>query len=234
MSAGAQHHDVMRVLVIEDDLRLRELLQKGLRERGLLVDAARRGEDALWMAAATRYDAIMLDLMLPGIDGLQTCRRLREDGVQTPILILTARDAVDYRIAGLDGGADDYLTKPFDFGELGARLRALARRQPVERAEILTVGDLALDPGTRTVRRGDTHIPLSVKELELLEVFMRDPGRLLSREHLNANAWDVANEQRSNVIDVYVRYLRDKIDRPFGVETIETVWGEGYRLRAAA
>ena len=221
----------MRVLVVEDDLKLRELLQKGLREDGLLVDATRLGEDALWMAAATRYDAIMLDLALPGIDGLETCGRLRERGVQTPILILTARDDVEHRIAGLDVGADDYLTKPFDFGELGARLRALARRQPAERAEELTVGDLALDLATRTVRRGDTDIPLTGKELDLLAVFMRHPGRLLSREQLHENAWEAAHEHRSNVIDVYVRYLRDKIDRPFAVETIETVRGVGYRLR---
>jgi two-component system OmpR family response regulator len=220
----------MRVLVVEDDLKLAELLQRGLREDGLLVDATRCGEDALWMAAAARYDAIMLDLALPGIDGLETCRLLRERGVGTPILILTARDAVEHRIAGLEVGADDYLTKPFDFGELGARLRALARRQPAQRAEVLTVGDLALDPASRTVRRGDTRIPLSGKELELLAVFMRHPGRPLSREHLHENAWDAAQERHSNVIDVYVRYLRDKIDRPFGVKTIETVRGVGYRL----
>jgi two-component system OmpR family response regulator len=223
----------MRVLLVEDDLKLGELLQKGLREDGLLVDATDRGEDALWMAAATRYDVVMLDLVLPGVDGLETCRLLRERGVQTPILILTARDDVEDRIAGLDVGADDYLTKPFDFGELRARLRALARRQPAQRAEALTVGDLAFDPATLTVRRGDTPIPLTGKELELLAVFMRHPGRLLSREHLRSNAWDAAHTHHSNVIDVYVRYLRDKIDRPFGVETLETVRGVGYRLRAA-
>jgi two-component system OmpR family response regulator len=221
----------MRVLVVEDEPKLAELLTKGLREEGLVVDGTIRGEDALWMAAATRYDVILLDLMLPGIGGLETASRLRERGVQTPILILTARDAVDYRIAGLDVGADDYMTKPFDFGELGARLRALARRTPVRSGPRLRVGDLDLDPATRSVRRENTEIALTTKEVDLLEVFMRHPGELLSRNRLLRSAWDEAHEQRSNVVDVYVRYLRAKIDRPFGVETIETVRGVGYRLR---
>ena len=220
----------MRVLVVEDEVKLAGLIRRGLREEGVLADVAIKGEDALWMAESTGYDVVVLDVMLPGIDGFETCRRLRGDGVRTPILMLTARDAVEDRIAGLDTGADDYLTKPFDFGELLARLRALARRGPAERAAVLRVGDLELDPASRRVRRGDTDIELSTKEFQLLEVFMSNPGTVLSRFQLLEGAWDTDYEHRSNVIDVYVRYLREKIDRPFGVETIETVRGAGYRL----
>jgi two-component system, OmpR family, response regulator len=220
----------MRVLVVEDEVKLAGLIRRGLREEGLLADVAIKGEDALWMAESTGYDVVVLDVMLPGMDGFETCRRLRGDGVRTPILMLTARDAVEDRIAGLDTGADDYLTKPFDFGELLARLRALARRGPAERGPVLRVGDLELDPASRRVRRGDTDIELSTKEFQLLEVFMRNPGAVLSRFQLLEGAWDTEYEHRSNVIDVYVRYLREKIDRPFGVETIETVRGAGYRL----
>jgi two-component system OmpR family response regulator len=222
----------VRVLVVEDEVKLASLIRKGLREEGLLADVAIKGEDALWMAAATAYDAIVLDVMLPGIDGFETCRRLRRDGVRTPILMLTARDAVEDRITGLDTGADDYLVKPFDFAELLARLRALVRRGPAERGPVLRVGDLELDPATRTVHRGDNEIELSTKEFQLLEVFMRHPGEVLSRYQLLEGAWDSGYEHRSNVIDVYVRYLREKLDRPFGVETVETVRGAGYRLKA--
>jgi len=176
----------------------------------------------------------VLDVNLPGIDGFETCRRLRQDGSLAPILMLTARDAVEDRITGLDTGADDYLVKPFDIGELFARVRALARRGPVRRGPVLTLGDLSLDVASRIVRRGDVEIPLSVKELQLLEVFMRHPGAVLSRYDLLEGAWDMGYESRSNVIDVYVRYLREKIDRPFGAESIETVRGAGYRIRAAA
>jgi two-component system OmpR family response regulator len=221
----------MRVLVVEDEIKLAGLIRKGLREEGLIADVAIRGEDALWMAESTPYDAIVLDLMLPGIDGFDTCRRLREGGVHTPVLMLTARDAVEDRISGLDTGADDYLTKPFDFGELLARLRALVRRAPTERTPVLRVGDLEQDPAARTVRRGDTEIELSTKEFQLLEVFMRHPGEVLTRYQLLEGAWDSDYEHRSNVIDVYVRYLREKIDRPFGLNTIETIRGAGYRLR---
>jgi two-component system OmpR family response regulator len=223
----------VRVLVVEDEVELASLIRKGLREEGLLADVAIKGEDALWMAGATPYDVIVLDVMLPGIDGFETCRRLREDGVRTPIVMLTARDAVEDRIEGLDTGADDYLPKPFDFGELLARLRALARRGPTERDTVLRVGDLELDPATRRVRRGERDIPLSTKEFQLLEVFMRHPGEVLSRYQLLEGAWDMGYEHRSNVIDVYVRYLRDKVDRPFGLDTIETVRGAGYRMRPA-
>jgi two-component system OmpR family response regulator len=220
----------MRVLVVEDEVKLAGLIRRGLHEEGVLADVAIKGEDALWMAESTGYDVVVLDVVLPGIDGFETCRRLRGDGVRTPILMLTARDAVEDRIAGLDTGADDYLTKPFDFGELLARLRALARRGPAERGPVLRVGDLELDAASRRVRRGDAAIDLSTKEFQLLEVFMRNPGTVLSRFQLLEGAWDTEYEHRSNVIDVYVRYLREKIDRPFGVETIETVRGAGYRL----
>jgi two-component system OmpR family response regulator len=183
------------------------------------------------MAAAAPYDAIVLDVMLPGIDGFETCRRLRADGVWTPVLLLTARDAVEDRVAGLDGGADDYVAKPFSFAELSARLRALVRRGAKERPALLEAGDLRLDPATRRAWRGDEAIDLSTKEFALLEAFMRRPGDVLSRLDLLEHAWDYGYENRSNVIDVYVRYLREKIDRPFGVKSIETVRGAGYRLR---
>jgi two-component system, OmpR family, response regulator len=221
----------VRVLVVEDEVKLASLIRRALREQGMLADVAVKGEDALWMAAATPYDVVVLDVNLPGIDGFEAVRRLRGDGIRTPILMLTARDTIDDRITGLDIGADDYVVKPFDFGELFARVRALARRGPVESGPVLTVGELSLDLSTRTARRGDTEIPLSTKELQLLEVFMRRPGQVLSRYDLLEGAWDIDYENRSNVVDVYVRYLRDKIDRPFGAQSIETVRGAGYRLR---
>ncbi len=224
------HTCTVRVLVVEDEVRLAKLIREGLRGDGVLADVAVTGEDALWMAAATPYDAVCLDVNLPGIDGFETCRRLRADGVATPILMLTARDAVEDRISGLDTGADDYLVKPFDLGELHARLRALARRGATAARPMLQVGDLTLDPATRRVRRGDADIPLSTKEFQLLEVFMRHPGEVLTRLDLLDRAWDAAYENRSNVIDVYVRYLREKIDRPFDRRTLETVRGAGYRL----
>jgi two-component system OmpR family response regulator len=221
----------MRVLIVEDEVKMAALIRRGIREEGMAADVAVRGEDALWMAGSTDYDAIVLDVMLPGIDGFETCRRLRTDGVWSPILMLTARDSVEDRVSGLDGGADDYLTKPFSFGELLARLRALARRGPVERPVLLEIGDLRLDPATRQVWRGDTEIPLSAKEFSLLEVFMRRPGEVLSRFQLLEHGWDYDYENRSNVVDVYVRYLREKVDRPFGRDSIETVRGAGYRMR---
>ena len=186
------------------------------------------------MARATPYDVLVLDVNLPGIDGFEVCHRLRVDGVRTPILMLTARDAVDDRIVGLDTGADDYVVKPFDFNELFARVRALARRGPAEHGPTLRVGDLSLDVARHTVTRAGADIALSTKELQLLEVFMRRPGQILSRYDLLEGAWEMDYENRSNIVDVYVRYLREKIDRPFGIETIETVRGAGYRLRAAA
>ena len=222
----------MRVLVVEDGIKMANLIRRGLREEGLAADVAVRGEDALWMAGATEYDVIVLDVMLPGIDGFETCRRLRADDVWAPVLMLTARDAVEDRVTGLDSGADDYLTKPFSFVELLARLRALARRGHVEQPTVLQAGGLRLDPAARRVARGDTEVDLSAKEFALLETFMRHPGRVLDRLQLLEHAWDYEYENRSNVVDVYVRYLREKVDRPFGVESIETVRGTGYRFRA--
>jgi two-component system OmpR family response regulator len=223
----------MRILVVEDELKMASLLRRGLVEEGHAVDLARTGGDAVWMAQAVEYDAIVLDLMLPELDGIDACRRIRESGVWAPVLMLTARDGVADRVAGLDAGADDYLPKPFSFAELLARLRALARRGAAERPAVLEVGDLRLDPATRQAWRGATEIRLSAKEFALLETFMRRPGQVLSRFQLLEHAWDYAYENRSNVVDVYVRYLRDKIDRPFGRRTLETVRGVGYRLRKA-
>jgi two-component system OmpR family response regulator len=224
----------MRVLIVEDDVKLAGLIQRAVREQAALADVAHEGEDALWMADATPYDVIVLDVNLPGINGFETCRRLRAARVPTPILMLTARASVTDRVTGLDTGADDYLVKPFDVIELLARIRALARRGPVTRGTVLSADDLSLDPGTQVVRRGGTRISLSTKEFQLLEVFMRRPGQVLSRYDLLEGAWDMAYENKSNVIDVYIRYLRNKIDRPFGMRTIETVRGAGYRLAAAA
>jgi two-component system OmpR family response regulator len=221
----------VRILVVEDESKLAALIQKALREQGMLADVAATGEDAMWMAGASPYDVIVLDINLPGLDGFATCERLRRDGVRTPILMLTARDGIEDRITGLDTGPDDYVLKPFDFGELFARVRALARRGPIERDPVLSVGDLTLDLATHTVKRGDTRIQLSNKEVQLLEVFMRRPGQVLSRYDLLEGAWEMGYENRSNVIDVYVRYLREKIDRPFGADSLETIRGAGYRLR---
>ncbi len=222
------------MLVVEDDVRMAAAIRRGLRFERLVVDLAGGGEEALRLVRATDYDAIVLDVMMPGIDGFETCKRLRAEGVWIPVLMLTARDAVEDRVRGLDGGADDYLTKPFSLAELTARLRALARRGPVERPAVLEVGDLRLDPATREVRRGDTEIGLSAREFALLETFMRRPGQVLTQMQLLESAWDLGYEQRSNVVEVYVGYLREKIDRPFGVSSIETVRGAGYRLRKDA
>jgi two-component system, OmpR family, response regulator len=221
----------MRALVVEDELKMAALIRRGLVEEGYAADVARTGEDALWMARAAPYDAIVLDVMLPGLDGFDVCRELRDSGVWTPILMLTARDGVQDRVAGLDSGADDYLTKPFSFAELLARLRALTRRGVVERPTVLEVGSLRLDPATRQVWRNGVQVELSAKEFAMLETFMRRPGQVLSRLDLIDHAWDYAYENRSNVVDVYIRYLRAKIDRPFGLASIETVRGAGYRLR---
>jgi two-component system, OmpR family, response regulator len=222
----------MRVLVVEDEAKLGALVARGLREEGYAVDLTERGENAVWMAQAAPYDAILLDVMLPGVDGFEVCRRLRKDGVWSPVLMLTARDAVSDRVEGLDAGADDYLPKPFSFDELLARVRALVRRAPGERPVVLTVGSLKLDRNARRAWRGDVELDLSPKELSLLELFLRRPGAVLTRSELLDGAWDIAFERRSNVIDQYVRYLREKIDRPFGLRTLETVRGIGYRLRA--
>jgi two-component system OmpR family response regulator len=221
----------MHILVVEDEVKMAALVRRGLTEQGLTADVASTGEQACLMAGTSSYDAIVLDVMLPGIDGFETCRRLRRDGVWTPVLILTARGAVEDRVAGLDGGADDYLTKPFSFAELFARLRALVRRGERERPAMLEVGDLRLDPATRQVWRGDVEIRLSAKEFSVLESFMQRPGHVLSRLQILEQAWAYDFEHRSNVVEVYIRYLRRKIDRPFGVRSLETIRGAGYRLR---
>jgi two-component system OmpR family response regulator len=209
------------------------VLERGLREEGYAVDLAHDGADATWHATETTYDAIVLDVMLPDADGFEVCRMLRERDVWVPVLMLTARDAIGDRVAGLDAGADDYLTKPFSFEELLARLRALVRRGAPERPAVLRVGDLSLDPATRRVERAGMPIDLTAKEFSLLGYLMGHPGEVLSRTQLLEHVWDFAYDGDSNVVDVYVRYLRKKIDRPFGTDTIETVRGAGYRLREA-
>jgi two-component system, OmpR family, response regulator len=221
----------MRVLVVEDEIRMADVIRRSLVREGLAVDVATTGERATWMATAVDYDAIVLDVMLPGTSGFETCRGLRERGVGSPVLMLTARDAVEDRVAGLDSGADDYLVKPFALAELHARLRSLARRGRPERPVVLQIGDLVLDPARREVRRGQVPVELSAKEFALLEALMRRPGEVLSRLELIEQAWDLAYENRSNVVDVYIRRLRQKIDEPFGICSLETVRGAGYRLR---
>jgi len=230
LSRKTDNIPAMRILVVEDEPRMAGLVRRGLVEDGHAADVTAQGEDAVWMAEAHPYDAIVLDVMLPGLDGYETCRRLRTAGVWTPVLMLTARDGVEDRVAGLDAGADDYLTKPFSLAELLARLRALVRRGGVERPTELVVGDIRLDPASRRVWRGKSEVSLSPKEFALLETFMRRPGQVLSRFQLLEHAWDFAFESRSNVVDVYVRYLREKLDRPFGRSSFETVRGAGYRL----
>jgi two-component system, OmpR family, response regulator len=221
----------MRVLIVEDRVKLASQLRRALRGEGMAADVAIKGEDALWMTDATSYDALVLDVMLPGIDGFETVRRLRTRGEWAPVLMLTARGSLDDRVAGLDGGADDYMTKPFELKELSARLRALVRRHPVARPTVLEVGDLRLDPASRRLWRAAQEIELADKPFALLETFMRRPGVTLTRFALLESAWDHSYESRSNVVDQHVRALRDRIDRPFGVESIETVRGRGYRMR---
>jgi two-component system OmpR family response regulator len=228
-SRPARDNEHVRVLIVEDERKLAELVARGLREEGHAADIAVRGEDVVWMAEAAPFDVIVLDVMLPGLDGFGVCRRLREREIWTPVLMLTARDAVEDRVAGLDAGADDYLAKPFAFDELLARLRALTRRAPNERPTMLVVGELRLDPAARRVWRADVELELSGKEFTLLELFLRNVGTVLSRDQLLDGAWDMSFERRSNVIDVYVRNLRAKVGR----DTIETVRGVGYRLREA-
>jgi two-component system, OmpR family, response regulator len=218
----------MRVLVVEDEAKLAGLLIRGLRRQGMGADVAYDGEQAVVLATATTYDVILLDVMLPGVDGFEVCRRLRAQSVWSPTLMLTARDAVEDRVCGLDSGADDYLAKPFSFDELFARIRALTRRGAPRRPTILEVGELRLDPAGHRVWRRGAEVSLTAREFALLEVFMHHPGEVLSRFELLEHVWDGTYENRSNVIEVYVGYLREKLDR----DTIETVRGAGYRLRA--
>ena len=222
----------MRLLVVEDEPNMADLLQRGLQREGYAVDVAHNGEDALWSATEVEYDAIVLDVMIPAPDGLAVCRELRQREKWTPVLLLTARDSVDDRVLGLDAGADDYLVKPFAFPELFARVRSITRREPIARPSVLRVGDISLDPASRAVRRDDTLVELSPTEYSLLEHFLRHPDRVLTRSNILEHVWDFAYDGTSNVVDVYVRYLREKIDRPFGRTSIETVRGAGYVLRS--
>jgi two-component system OmpR family response regulator len=221
----------MRVLVVDDEVKLASVLQRRMRGHGIGVDVVWSGEAALDRAGATDYDAIILDLMLPGLDGFETCERLRAAGIWAPTLMLTARSEVADRIRGLDSGADDYLTKPFSLEELLARLRALTRRGLPPRPTVLEVGDLRLDPADRRAWRGDVELSLTMREYALLETFMRRPGQVLGRFELLEHAWDESYEHRSNVIEVYIGYLRDKVDRPFSRRSLQTVRGAGYRLQ---
>ncbi len=220
----------MRLLVVEDDPEMAALLVRSLQHEGYAVDTVGTGEDALWSVQENDYDGVVLDATIPPPDGFEVCRRMRAGGRWAPVLMLTARDTVPDRVRGLDAGADDYLTKPFALVELFARVRALVRRDPRERPVRLLVGDLVLDPVTHVVRRGDVDVAVSPKEFALLQELMRRPGEVLSRSHLIDHVWDVAYDGGSNVVDVYVRYLRDKVDRPFGRDTIRTVRGVGYRI----
>jgi two-component system, OmpR family, response regulator len=221
----------VRLLIVEDDPKMAGLLQRGLAEEGYAVDVVESGTDAVWAGTENPYDAIVLDVMLPDVDGFEVCRRLRANDRWAPIVMLTARDAISDRVTGLDVGADDYLVKPFSFSELLARLRALIRRGPGERPAVIRAGTLELDPALHRVARGTEAIDLTAKEFALLEYLMRHPGELLSRTRLLEHVWDFGFESDSNVVDVYIRYLREKIDRPFGIDSIETVRGSGYRLR---
>jgi DNA-binding response OmpR family regulator len=208
------------------------LLQRGLREEGYAVDVAHDGTDGLWLGTEQDYDAIVLDVMLPGVDGFDVCRRLRAADRWAPILLLTARHAVEDRVHGLDAGADDYMTKPFSFAELAARVRALVRRQSGVRPARVEVGDLRVDPATHRVTRGDVEISLSPKEMALLELLMRHAGEVVTRTQILEHVWDFAYDGTSNVVDQYIAYLRKKVDRPFGRDDIETIRGAGYRFRA--
>ena len=221
----------MRLLVVEDEVRMSRLLKRGLEEEGHAVNLAADGPEGWWLATENRYAAIVLDVMLPGFDGFELCRRLRAAGVWPPVLMLTARDAVDDRVRGLDAGADDYLVKPFSLLELAARLRALARRDDRARPAVLAVGDLKLDPASKRAWRAGTELRLSPKEFALLELFLRHPGVVLTRSQILDAAWDFAYDGSSNVVDQYLTYLRRKVDTPFRRHDLETVRGMGYRLR---
>jgi DNA-binding response OmpR family regulator len=224
----------MRILVVEDNHRLNTSLKISLEEDGYAVDSAYDGGEGEAFALAAPYDLILLDVMLPIKDGFDLCRDLRQQGINTPILMLTARDAIDDRVDGLDSGADDYLVKPFSMNELRARLRALLRRNKPEKSALLQVGDLVLDPANHHVQRGDTLIDLTPREFAILEYMMRSPKRILTREMIVAHVWNFEFISGSNVVDVYIRRLRRKIDDPYDVKLVETVRGVGYRLMPPA
>jgi two-component system OmpR family response regulator len=220
----------MRILLVEDETKMARALRRGLEQEGHTIDVSTDGDDGLSKALEYDYDAVVLDVMLPGHDGFSICRELRASGRWSPVLMLTARDAVDDRIRGLDAGADDYLVKPFAFGELLARLRALVRRGPTERPPVISVGDVKLDPAAHTVTRSGRTVDLSAREFALLEFLMRHPGEVLSRSRILEQVWDYSYSGFSNVVDVYVAYLRRKLERPFGRPLIRTVRGVGYAL----
>jgi two-component system, OmpR family, response regulator len=220
----------MRLLIVEDEPKMARVLRRGLEEEGYAIDMSADGVDALHMATENEYDAVILDVMLPELDGVEVCRQMRERGRWAPVLMLTAKDAITDRVRGLDSGADDYLTKPFSFDELLARLRSLVRRGVRERPVVIRVGPLTMDPARRRVRHSGTDVQLSAKEYALLEYFMRHPGEVLSRTRILEHVWDYNYDGGSNVVDVYVRYLRKKIDEPFGTSLLRTIRGAGYVL----
>ncbi|HLT21398.1 MAG TPA: response regulator transcription factor [Thermomicrobiales bacterium] len=220
----------MRILVVEDEVRLAEMIAQGLGDEGHAVTTVHSGEDALDHATVSDFDAIVLDVMLPGISGIDVCRSLRARRIQTPILILTARDAVEDRVAGLDAGADDYMIKPFAFAELSARLRALSRRPPESLDPVLQVGELRLDPATHQVWRGDEEFVLPNKEFRILEYLMRHPNQVLTRAMITDHVWDYDFPSSANVVDVHIRSLRRKLEDPYEKKHIQTVRGVGYRI----
>lgn len=220
----------MRMLIVEDDRRLADVLRRGLEEEGYTVDLSHDGDEAVDLAGMAQYDAIILDVMLPGQNGLAVCRTLRSDGVTVPILMLTARDTVDDTVAGLEAGADDYLTKPFAFRELRARLHTIMRRSGTLPATLLEAGDLVLDVATREVRVGDRRVALTAREYQVLTYLMRNQGRVLTRTMIEDQVWGYTDRGLSNTVDVHIRRLRTKLDRPGCPSIIETVRGSGYRL----
>jgi len=222
----------MRILVVDDDRRLSAVIKRGLMEEAYAVDLAYDGEEGEYMAEVNPYDLIILDIMLPGKDGIEVCRELRTKKVNTPILMLTAKDTVEDRVKGLDVGADDYLVKPFAFNELLARVRAMLRREGMAKSPELRVGDLTLDTLTRQVRRGERPVELTTKEYGILEYFMRHPNAVLTRTMIEEHSWDYDFDSLSNLVDVYIRRLRRKIDNEAEDSLIETVRGAGYRLKA--
>jgi DNA-binding response OmpR family regulator len=222
----------MRALVVEDELRLATGLRNGLEAEGFAVDVALTGTDGLWLAREYPYDVVVLDLMLPGIDGFEVCATLRTEGVWTPVLMLTARDADSDQVRALDTGADDYLTKPFSYAVLVARLRALVRRGAAERPVVIAAGDLRLDPAARRAWRGDIELGLTSRELSLLEFLVRRQGTVVSKQTILDHVWDYDFEGDPNIVEVYVRRLRNKLDRPYGRSSIATLRGSGYRLEA--
>jgi two-component system, OmpR family, response regulator len=222
----------MRILVVDDDVPVAQAIQRGLRADGFAVDVAAAGDEALWLAGENPYDAIVLDLMLPGVDGHEVCRRLRDRGTWSPILMLTAKSGVDEETGALDNGADDFLAKPFAYGVLVARLRALLRRGGAARPAVLEAGDLRMDPATRELWRGRVPVRLTPRQFSLLELFLRYPGEVLSKRTILDHVWDFAFEGDPNIVEVYVRQLRLRIDEPFGRNALQTVRGAGYRLAA--